>query len=123
MAQGLGFAAPSNTAQWVVGEILAHGKVRRRRLGIVATSAALSRALVRELDLLSDQAVEVVDVEPRSPAATAGLRPGDLIVAVQDRLVTGVDDIHRLLAQFPQVQALTVTVVRNEVKRELQIQP
>jgi S1-C subfamily serine protease len=123
MAQGLGFAAPSNTAQWVVGEILAHGKVRRRRLGIVATTTALPRSLVRDLDLVSDQAVEVVDVEPRSAAATAGLRAGDLIVAVQDRLVTGVDDIHRLLAQFPQEQALTVTIIRNEVKRELQIQP
>jgi S1-C subfamily serine protease len=123
MAQGLGFAAPSNTAQWVVGEILAHGKVRRRRLGIVATATALPRALVRELDLVSDQAVEIVDIEPRSAAAQAGLRSGDLIVAVQDRLVTGVDDIHRLLAQVPQEQALTVTIVRNEAKRELQIQP
>ncbi len=121
MAQGLGFAVPSNTAQWVTGEILAHGRVRRRRLGIVATTAALSRSLLRELDLVSDQAVEVMEVDPRSPAAAADIRAGDLIVAVHDRLIAGVDDLHRLLALFPQDHPLAVTVVRGGVKRELEI--
>src|SRR5690606_26103762 len=102
-------------------EILSHGRVRRRRLGIVATTAALSRSLMRELDLLSELAVEVIDVEPRSPAAKAGIRRGDLIVAVHDRLVTSVDDLHRLLAQFPQDHPLAVTVVRDRVKLELEI--
>lgn len=121
MAQGLGFAVPSNTAQRVVGEILSHGRVRRRRLGIVATTAALPRAVIRDLDLLADQAVEVMDVEPRSEAAAAGIRAGDLIVAVHDRLVASVDDIHRLLSQLPPDQPLTVTIIRAGSKRELEI--
>ncbi len=121
MAQGLGFAVPSNTAQWVMSEILTHGQVRRRRLGIVATTTALSRAVIRDLDLIGDQAVEVIDVEPNSAAAKAGLRAGDLIVAVHDRIVTSVDDIHRLLAQFSHEHRLAVTVVRNGARRELEI--
>ena len=64
MAQGIGFAVPSGTAKWVIGELLGHGRVRRRKLGIVATSRHLPRTLVRELDLVSDQGVEVMDVEP-----------------------------------------------------------
>ena len=72
MAQGLGFAVPAQTAQWVVGELVAHGRVARPQLGIQASTVSIPRALARELDLLGDQAVEVAHVEPRSPAARAG---------------------------------------------------
>ena len=41
LAQGLGFAIPANTAKWVVGELISHGRVRRRSLGITATVAAI----------------------------------------------------------------------------------
>ena len=46
-AQGIGFAVPSSTATWVVQEILAHGQVRRRRLGVAAATVALSREVIR----------------------------------------------------------------------------
>ena len=85
MAQGLGFAVPAKIAQWVVSELIAHGRVRRLSLGIIATVAALPRRLVREHDLLSDQAVEIVEVAPGGPAEAAGLRSGDLMVAVNGR--------------------------------------
>ena len=64
LAQGLGFAVPAATAQWVVAELIAHGRVRRLALGITATVALLPRRLVRDHDLLSDQAVEIIDVAP-----------------------------------------------------------
>ena len=57
MAQGLGFAIPSNTVEWVLQEVMTHGGVRRRQLGIVANVTRLPRATVRELDLLADQGV------------------------------------------------------------------
>ena len=76
MAQGLGFAIPSNTAEWVLQEILAYGSVRRRQLGIVADVTRLPRSIVRELDLLADQGVEVREVAPRSIADLAGIRAG-----------------------------------------------
>lgn len=120
-AQGLGFAVPSSTARWVAGELLAHGEVRRRRLGIVATTVPLPRALARELDLVSDLAAKVVDVVSRSPADAAGIRPHDLIVAIHDRIVAGVDDIHRLLAQSPPDAPLHVTLVRNQRRVDVEI--
>ncbi len=88
MAQGLGFAVPANTARWVIGELLSHGRVRRPHLGITAALVPLPRRLVVGLDLLTDRAIEVVDVEPGGPAAAAGVRPGDLIVGVGGRLLT-----------------------------------
>ena len=120
-AQGLGFAVPSNTARWVVGEMMSHGGVRRRQLGIAATTIALPRALVRELDLLSDRAAQVMEVLPNSPAAAAGIQQGDAIVTVQGRIVTSVDDIHRLLAQLPLDSPLSMMIVRNDMQVGLEI--
>ncbi len=113
MAQGLGFAVPAKIARWVVGELIAHGRVRRLSLGIVATAVPLPRRLAREHDLLSDQAVEVVEVAAKGAAAAAGVRPGDLIVAVGGRIITGVDDLHQILASWPTSNQLTLTVLRS----------
>jgi S1-C subfamily serine protease len=120
-AQGLGFAVPGNTTRWVVSELLGHGRVRRRQLGIVATTVPLPRALVRELDLFADRGAQVIDMVKGSPAANAGIQAGDVIVAIQGRVVTGVDDIGRLLAQFPHDGPLSVTVVREYRRVECEV--
>ena len=120
-AQGLGFAVPGNTARFVVSEVLQHGKVRRRQLGIVATLRRLPRHLVHDLDLLSDQVVAVVEVAAGSLAQKAGIAPEDLIIAINDRVVASVDDVHRLLATLPISMPLDVTYVRDEKKREVVI--
>ncbi len=121
MAQGLGFAIPSKTAEWVLQEILTHGSVRRRQLGIVAQVTRLPRSLVRELDLLADQGVEVREVVPRGIAAQAGVRPDDVIVALAGRLVTSIDDLHRLLMTVPTEQGFEITVVRSESLQTLHV--
>jgi S1-C subfamily serine protease len=121
MAQGLGFAIPSKTADWVLQEILAHGGVRRRQLGIVAKVTRIPRALVRELDLLADQGVQVRDVVPRGVASMAGVRPDDIIIALNGRLVTSIDDLHRLLMTVPADQGFEITVMRGEALRTLHV--
>ena len=123
MAQGLGFAVPANTAKWVVGELLTHGTVRRRQLGITASVVPLPRRLVRELDLLADQAVEVASLQPDAAAERAGVRTGDWIVGVAGRIVSDIDDIHRLLASLPLDMSLTLTIIREGEKLELHVAP
>jgi S1-C subfamily serine protease len=123
MAQGLGFAVPAKIANWVVSELIAHGRVRRLSLGIIATAAAVPRRVMREHDLLSDQAVEVIEVAPRGPAEAAGLRSGDLVIAVNGRIITGMDDLHQILAALPLSQQLLVTVLRGERVIEMPIEP
>jgi S1-C subfamily serine protease len=122
-AQALGFAVPSATAQWVVNELLTHGTVRRRKLGIAATSVQIPRRLMRDLDLLSDQAVEVAGLAPDGPAANTGMLPGDWIVGLQGRIVATADDIHRLLSELPLDEPLTLTVVRGASRYEVEIRP
>jgi S1-C subfamily serine protease len=121
MAQGLGFAIPSNTVEWVLQEIMTHGGVRRRQLGIVANVTRLPRATVRELDLLADQGVEVREVAPRSIADLAGIRPDDVIVSLAGRLVTSIDDLHRLLMTAPVDQGFELTIIRDDRQRTLHV--
>jgi len=121
LAQGLGFAIPANTAKWVIGELIQHGQVRRLYLGITATVIHIPRYLLRELDLLSDRAVEVVEIEPGGPASAGGILSGDLIVAVNDRVVTSVDDVHRIITDFKNHPLLTLTIVRGERKLEIDV--
>lgn len=123
IAQGIGFAVPGNTARWVIGEFLTHGRVRRLSLGIGATAVELPRRIVRELDLLTDRAVQAVDIIPSGPAHAAGLVRGDLIVAVNARVVTGVDDLHRLLAGLPLDRSFALSVVRGEDLLEIPVEP
>lgn len=100
-----------------------HGKVRRRQLGIVATSVQIPRRIMRDLDLLGDQAVEVAGLAPEGPAAKAGILPGDRIVGLQGRIVATADDIHRLLAELPLDEPLTLAVVRGTHQYEVEIHP
>lgn len=122
-AQGICFSIPSNTAAWVLPQLVADGRVRRGYLGIAGQSQPLPQSLVGALGLASSQAVEVVSVNRASPAGRAGLRPGDLIVAINDTCVTCVDDLHRFLAACPIAEPATLTLVRDGRRITLPIVP
>jgi S1-C subfamily serine protease len=121
--QGLGFAVPSRTAQWVIGELLAHGRVRRLALGITVTVTPLSRRQIRQLDLLGESAVEIVSPLPGGAAEGAGLLAGDLIVAVNGRIVETPDDLHRILSGQAAATSLEVTVIRDGRLWERTVRP
>ena len=123
MAQGIGFSIPSNTARWVVSQLLSSGKVRRAFLGIAARPRPLDRRLVRYHDLSGDQAVEVLSVDPKSPAGLAGMRINDLIVFVNGQRIADVDDLHRFLGEWPIGEPVTITVVRGKDKVTLTVVP
>jgi S1-C subfamily serine protease len=120
-AQGIGFAVPSNTVAWVSTELMIHGTVRRRRLGVVARSHSLTRHAMRQHDLLSHQVVEIVDIEQGGVAANSGLRPGDLLIAVNDRIITNVDDLHRMLTAVSEGDEVEMSIVRGHQRKSLHI--
>ena len=63
----------------------------------------------------------MVEVEPDGMAATSGVSAGDIIVEINDRIVTDVDDIHRLLSTIPEGTPLRVTFIRSNEKRVAEI--
>jgi S1-C subfamily serine protease len=123
LAQGIGFAIPSATAKWVVSQLLAHGRVRRGSLGIAGRQRPLDRRLVRFHKLNHDRAVEVLAMEPNGRARQAGVQIGDLIVAIEGRDVSSVDDLHRLLAEWPIGRPVELTVVRGRERATIRVVP
>ncbi len=123
LAQGIGFAIPANTARWVLSQLLLHGRVKRALLGLGGRERVLDRRLARLYQLPLDQAVEVISSDPAGPAASAGLRPGDLIVAIGGKPVGSVADLHRFLADWPLGESLELTVIRGKERLELGIIP
>ncbi|GAC1700007.1 MAG: hypothetical protein PVS2B3_12490 [Steroidobacteraceae bacterium] len=113
MAQGIGFAVPVATAQWVLTEILTQGRVRRVWLGVAARDRPLDLRLVRALGLGAARAVEILSRDPKGPAASVDLRPGDLIVSVNGGSVDGVDALHRGLGRVPPGTDLELQIVRR----------
>ena len=112
-AQGISFAVPIDTAKWVVGQIMTQGRVRRSWLGIVAQNRRIDPRIRRHLDLLQESGVEVMSVEASGPAAAAGLRDGDIVLALDGRPVQSVDDVHRTLTQWPVGKPLPLLALRR----------
>lgn len=96
-AQAICFATAIDTAKWVVGELFAHGRVRRAYIGLSAATEPLSRRAARFLQVEQSSAVRVLEVAAGSPGEASGLRPGDIVVGIDGAPVTGVDDLQRLL--------------------------
>ena len=123
MAQGISFSIPVNTAKWVVAQLLTVGRVRRSYLGFVGQQRPIDRRLARARGLATEAAVEIVAVEPSSPAAAAGLGEGDIVVAVEGRPVTSVDDVHRLLTDWPIGRPVRLTALRRTELVEVTVTP
>ncbi len=123
MAQGIGFAIPADTARWVVSQLLTHGKVRRGSLGLAAQQLPLNRQLARFYHLQNNNAVEVVSVNKAGAAYKAGIRERDLIVSINGHTVESVDDIHRILSEWPIGEAMPLNIIRGQERLEFEVVP
>jgi S1-C subfamily serine protease len=93
---GLGLAVPiDDVTRRIVGELMREGRVRRAFIGIAGGSRPLPPRIAAELG--RDQGVEIVQVVPESPAAAAGLRAEDLVVALAGEAVSDVGDMQRIM--------------------------
>ncbi len=121
-SQGIGFAIAVETAAWVLGELLQHGRVRRAWLGVGAIRRPLDRRLAYHHGL-GRAAVEIQSIDASSPAARAGLRDGDLIVRFGDKPIEGVDELHRALRSWPAGTPTQIVVIRRGLRTTIEITP
>ncbi len=124
-AQGICFAIGINTAKFVASRLLRDGRIRRSYIGVSAQTVPIHRRVVRFYGLARETGVVVVGIEDgdRSPARAAGLREGDVIVALDDKPVAGVDDLHRLLTDAHVGARCALTVIRHTERLILPIFP
>ena len=116
-------AIASNTARLVAGRLIRDGRIRRSYLGVGGQTVPIPRAIARFNQLAVSSGVFVTSVEPDSPAAAAGVRDGDVIVAFADEAVTGVDDLHRLLTEDRIAAATPLVFLHNGGRRTVTVTP
>jgi S1-C subfamily serine protease len=122
-AQGLCFAVASNTARLVAAHLISDGRIRRSYIGVAGQNVPVPRRPgVQTLTAVSS-GVMVMSVEKGSPARKAGIESGDIIIAIGDRPVAGIDDLQRTLTSERIGVPGVVTILRNGVRRELSIVP
>ena len=96
-AQGICFAIASNTAHLVAGWLIKDTRIRRSSIGVAGQNVPLHPRVVRFHKLPNDRGVLVMEVEPGSPAAVAGVQKGDTIVGFKGQPVATIDDLHKRL--------------------------
>ena len=122
-AQGICFAVAANTANFVLGELVRHGRVRRAFIGISAQQIAMPARLRRVPDLNRDSAVLVATVEPGSSADRAGLKGGDIVLRLDGAVIAGADDLVRALTGEKIGRTVALDVLRGPERLEISLVP
>ena len=128
-AQGLGFAIPINTVQRIAQELIANGKVDHPYLGVQMVTLTpeikerIKNTAGDRLNLQADDGVLLVDIVPRSPASTAGLRIGDVIKTINNQPVTKIEEVQKLVENSKIGTKLPIEVERNGQIVQVGVQP
>jgi S1-C subfamily serine protease len=122
-AQGICFAIPSATAQFVASRLLRDGRIKRSYIGVAGQDVPLHRRIVRFYKLAEESGVMVINMDEGSPAAKAGLLEGDVIVEADGKPVRHIDDLHKLMTEETVGVPVTLTVIRKIEKMDVVVVP
>jgi S1-C subfamily serine protease len=122
-AQGICFAVASNTAQFVLSEIIRHGYVRRAYIGVAGQTAPIPRRHAVLAGIDNKMGALLAQIEPDGPAAKAGLLPGDVVIKLDGVGIHGVDDLIRALDRDRIGRTLDMEVLRLGRQRAIEIHP
>jgi S1-C subfamily serine protease len=119
---GIGFAIPVNDAtRRIISALITHGIYRRAYLGIAGRERPLYAREARRLTREQKSGVEVAEIEPAGPAAVAGLRPADVIVAMDGEPVTGMAALQKVLSPERIDKFIVLELVRRDQRQELTV--
>ena len=120
-AQGICFAVASNTAQFVLSEIIRHGYVRRAYIGVSGQTAPIPRRHAVLAGVENKMGALLMQIEPDGPAARAGLLPGDVMIKLDGVDIHGVDDLIRVLDRDRIDRTVSMDVLRLGRLREFDV--
>jgi S1-C subfamily serine protease len=122
-AQGICFATPADTAQWVAARLIRDGRIVRAYLGIAGQNVPLHRRIVRFHNLQVESGVLVTGTEPDGPARRAGLTDGDVVIAFDGTPTPHIDALHRLLTGDVIGDTKPLTILRRNEVETLDVTP
>jgi S1-C subfamily serine protease len=122
-AQGICFAVASNTAQFVLSEIIRHGYVRRAYIGVSGQTAPIPRRHAVVAGIPNKMGALLAQIETEGPAAQAGLLPGDVVIRLDGVEINGVDDLIRALDRDRIDRTFEMEVLRMGRLRAIDIHP
>jgi serine protease Do/serine protease DegQ len=114
---GIGFAIPANMIMTIKDSLVKHGEVRRGLLGV--TTQDLTPELVSAFNLKNKFGAAISRIESNSPAAKAGLEPGDIIVAANGRPIKNSHDIRNMIGLMQIGDKVTIEFYRGNEKKEV----
>ena len=121
--QGIAFAIPMKTAQFVAGRLIRDGRIARAVLGVAGQTVPLPRAVTRHYALTGGSGVQVLRVEPRGPADRAGVLRSDVIVDLDGQRVESVDELQSLLADVGTASRVRVRLLRLTRLEVVDVEP
>jgi len=110
-SEGIGFAIPSNIVQNVYEQIRKDGHVHRGEIGVKAQS--ITPELAAGLDLKRDSGVILADVMPEGPADAAGLKPGDIVLSMNNKAMESARQFQVELYRIPLKQSVEIKALRG----------
>ena len=122
-AQGICFAIPANTAEFVASRLIRDGRVRRSYIGVIGQTIELTRRHAQRFHLAVQGGVLVTGVTPGSPAHHAGLQPRDIIIGFDSGVVGSVDDLQRQLTEELIGRASELSILRAGVQQVIRVKP
>ena len=115
-AQGICFAVPINTAKTILTPLIKDGFIQRGYIGIGGQNVPLPRRTVLFHELSVESGVLIISIEDDSPAQTAGLVEGDVIVGINNQPIASIDDLHKLLTHEQVGMRSPLTIIRRNDK-------
>jgi serine protease Do len=117
--EGIGFAIPSNMAKPIMDALLEHGRVVRGYLGVVVQ--AMDEPIAHALGLSTNEGVLVADVASGSPAAQVGLRPRDVLVAIDGKRIESPGQVRNVIAMKGANAEVQLEVMRGDERHTVQV--
>jgi serine protease Do/serine protease DegQ len=117
---GIGFAIPIDLAASIMQSLIGTGKVTRGYLGV--NTDALTAEIAEQLGISKDtQGVVITDVKPDSPAAKAGLKRSDVILALNDKAVESLEDLRLLISETAPGTEVAIKFVREAKEQTVKV--
>jgi S1-C subfamily serine protease len=122
-AQNICFATAINTAKFVAGKLIKDGKIKRSFIGVAGQDVPIHRRIVRYYNLPAEKGIMVINVEKNSPASKASVLQGDIIIGFNDKIISGIDDLHKVLTEDNLGITSKIKILRYTEITELSITP